>query len=177
MTNAITSLRIQKTRAEADLDILKEKQANGSLAKSPEIQSAVAKDPGVAKLREAILQSKITALGDRGNKQFLTIQKELNVMLVDRQKAATGEAIKLKSSKLKTEVASISEKLLAIGNQYNEASERLRDLSASLVKIANIQSDINRLKQQAGKLEAELLRLRISMGNSPLAIHAPAEIR
>ena len=40
-----------------------------------------------------------------------------------------------------------------------------------------IQSDIVRIKQQAGKLDAEILRLRIDMGDSPLAVHAPAETR
>jgi len=176
VSNALTSLRLQKARAQADLDNLKEKQKSGALAESPEIRSEIAKYPAVAELRSAILQSRITLLGDGDNRQLLIIHRELEKMLAARQKAAALEAISLKLSKLETEADTVSEQLLATGNQYLEESNRLRDLGASLTRIAKIESGIDRIEQQLSEVNARLLRLRIDMGNSPLTINAPAEM-
>jgi uncharacterized protein involved in exopolysaccharide biosynthesis len=175
LTSKLTLMRLQKARADADIDSFKEKKESGELAGSLEIQSAVASDPDVVALRAAILQTKISALGDPGNKQLRNIQKQLREMLADRQKVTALEAIKRKASKLETEISTISEQILAIGNQYNEESERLRDLANSVEKIEALQSDIGRIKQQAGKLDAEIIRLRIIMYDKPLSLYAPAE--
>ena len=175
LSNTITSLKLQKALAEADLNSFKEKQKSGDLDSSLEIQSAVAGDPDVAALRAAILQSKISLLGDRDNRQLLIIQKQLKEMLAARQKVAVIDAIKRKSSKLETEIITVREKLLAVGVQYTEISARLRDLTHSIEKIEALQSDIVRIKQQAGKLDAESLRLRIKLGETPLTLIAPAE--
>ena len=161
LTNMLTSLRLQKSQAAAELDGFKERQRNGDLAGSLEIQSAVAGDPDVAALRSAILQTKISLLGDRDNRQLLVIQKQLKEMLAARQKVAVVDAIKRKSSKLETEITTVREKLLAVGVQYTEMSARLRDLTHSIEKIEAIQSDIDRIKQQAGKLDAKILQHRI----------------
>jgi hypothetical protein len=172
----LMSLGIQKARAETKMETLKKKQSDGSLAKSPEIQSVVAKDPGVTELRSALLQAKIAALGDRGNKQLIAIQKALETMLTARQQAAAGEVVKLRNSKLANDVSTIREQLMAVRNQYNEQSATLRDLGKKLSYIARLESDIDRLKQRAGELEAAMLRLRINMGIPPLTLYSPAEL-
>ncbi|MDP6633390.1 MAG: hypothetical protein QGG42_00650 [Phycisphaerae bacterium] len=176
LSNSITSLRLKKNRIESDLGSFKDKQTDNLLMNSPEIRFAVANDPSVATLRAAILQSKISALGDNGNKQLITIQKRLAEMLTLRQQAAAREAISLKRSKLESEAAAVSYQLLAIGNQYNEVSARLRDLGVSLTRIEYMQSEIERVQQQADELDDELFRLRISLGDNPLTIWAYAEI-
>jgi predicted nucleic acid-binding Zn-ribbon protein len=97
-------------------------------------------------------------------------------MLAARQKVAAGEVVKLRNSKLKNDVSTIREQIMAVRNQYNEASATLRDLGKKLAYIARLESDIDRLKQRAGELEAQMLRVRVSMGSPPLTLHSPAEL-
>jgi len=175
LATELMSLRLQKARTEADFDAFKKKQKTGDLANSPEIRYAIANDPSVAELRAAILEVKITALGDKDNEQLAVIQKKLEAMLAARQKDAAGEVIELKASRLKAEVASIRERLLEVGEQYNEQSTRLRELGASLQRIAGHQSTIDRIEQQISQVEAELLRQSMLRVESPLAVTAYAE--
>jgi uncharacterized protein involved in exopolysaccharide biosynthesis len=177
LVNSLTSLKIQKARAETALEVFKESQKSGAPAKSLEIRSEIAKDPGIVELRAAILQSKITLLGDEDNRQLIVIQKKLEAMLAGRQQKAASEAIGLKLNKLAGEVTSISETLLATGNHYNELAQSLRDLGSSLARIKKIQSRIAAIDQQISEVNAKRLELRIQRDESPLSLMAPAEIR
>ena len=174
--NKLTSLRLQKARAEADLENFTERQRSGELAKSPEIRSAIARGPVVTQLRAAILKVKIPALGDKRNKQLPITQEKLEEMLTARQQDAARKAIGLKLRKLEAEVTSVSERLLATGNQYKEESARLRDLGLSLRSIEELQSGIARIQQQIRKVEDKLLRQSILLAEPPLAIQSMAEI-
>jgi len=175
LLNTITSLRLQKVFAEGALEAFQEKQKSGDLAKSPEIRSQIAKNPGVVELRAAILRSRITLLADEDNRQLIVVQKKLEKMLDDRQQKAASEAISLKSSKLEGEVTSISERLLAIGNQYNELMQGLRDLETSLAKIKRVQARMARIEQQISEVNARILECRIRQDESPLSLWASAE--
>jgi hypothetical protein len=176
LTHTLTSLRIQKARADADMDSFKEEVENKTAASSSEIQSAISSDPDVATLRAALLQSKIRALGDPNDKKLGKIQKQLAVMLTEKESDAARQTIKRKSSKLETEITTISEQLLATGNHYNEESERLRDITTSLTKIEIIQSEIDRIEQRTDELDDIITELRIQLGDMPLMLNAPAEI-
>jgi len=177
LDNSLTSLRLQKARIEAAFETFKERQKSGELAKSSEIRSEIAKDPGIVELRAAILRSKITLLGDEDNRQLLVIQKKLKKMLDDRQQEATREAISLKLNKLTGEVTSISETLIATGSQYSELEQGLRDLNSSLAKIKRAQARMARIEQQISEVSARILECRIRQDESPLSLSAPAEIR
>jgi len=175
LAKELTSLRLQKTRVEAALDAFKEGEQKGELAKSPEIRSAVARDPSVAELRAAILQLKITALGDQANKQLPVIQKKLEAMLAARQKDAAREVIALKFSRLEAEYTSARERLLEVGNQYGEQSTRLRAVGALLQKIEEYESRIAGIDKQISEVETEMFRQVKTRVETPLSIQAYAE--
>ncbi len=176
LAKSLTLLRLQKAQARADYDTLQEQKKNTTLATSHKIQAEVTKDPGVAELRAALLKIKITALGDKNNKQLADIRNGLEKMLATRQKTATNRAIQRKLSKLEAEVTSASERLLSVGCQYQEESSRLRDMGVVLEKIARLESEINRLEKQADELNTKIINLRISMGTPHLTLQARAEI-
>ncbi len=176
LIRSFTLLRLQKAQAQADYVTLQEQKKNGTLAASHEIQAEVAKDPDVLELKSAILKLEIAALGEKDSKQSIMILERLKAMLVSKQKAATNRAIQHKLEKLETEVTSVSERLLSVGNQFQEESSRLRDLGVALNKIAELESEINRLEKQADELNTKILNLRISMYDSPLTLQSYAEM-
>lgn len=177
MGNTLTSLRLQKARAEADYDTFTKGHKGGKPAESPEIRSEIAKDPAVAELRSAILKLKIAAMGEKDSKQLADIQRKLQAMLAARRKEAAGEAIELKSSRLRAKVTSIRESILTTGNLYTECSARLHDLSFALGTIKKTQSRMARIEPQISELQDKILQHRIAREDVPLTLMAPAETR
>jgi len=176
LTNELMSLRLQKTRAESDLESLKEQKESGKPIASPEVKLVVASDPSVAELRSALLKAKISALGNGGDKKLIGIQRSLATMLAEREKAAAEEAVQFMLDKAEVRVTNVSEQLLAVGNQYNESAAMMKDLQVSLQKIETLQSQIDRLEGRAEEMEVDLLKMRIALGVAPLHVRKVADL-
>jgi len=176
LTNELLSLRLQKARAESDLESLRDQEKAKTLATSFEVKHAVAGDPSVVELRSAVLKAGISALGNGGDKKLADMQNSLTTMLAKKEQSVAGETAQFMIYKAQARVTNISEQLLAVGNQYNESMAVQRDMQVYLQKTRTLQSGIDRLEKQAEKLNNELLSMRIELELFPLHVQKVAEL-
>jgi len=183
LTAELTRLRGVKTQAAAALETMKEQQETGALAKSPEVMQALEQDPTYRSLVIARknIEIELDALKRRLGSHRRTKATQDRLEIIEKKRAGiekelVAKLVKAMMQKQESQVDSVSERILAVGNQYNEYSGMLRDLNASLAKVAPIESEIERLQGRAHIIKSAILQFRIADRIMPLSIHAYAEI-
>ncbi|MBT3199008.1 MAG: polysaccharide biosynthesis tyrosine autokinase [Phycisphaerales bacterium] len=184
LTSELTQLRLLKAQAEAALDALTKQQADGALAGSLEVLQALDQDPTyrslvvTAKNIEIEIDSLSERLGE-GHRKVTAARARLRT-IEEKRKVMEAELVKKQVTAMmqqqQSQVTAVSERLLAVGNQYNEESQRLRDLGTSLSKIRALDSEIQRLQDTAAEIKAAIMQFRIAMRGEPISVLALGEI-
>ena len=183
LTTELTQLRLVKAQAEAAMDALKEQQENGTLAKSLEVLQALEQDPTYRSMVVSVknIQIELDSLtrllpGHRRIKatkaRLDTIEKQRKEMEAELVKKQIQAMIQRQQS----QVTAVTERLLAVGTQYTEESQRMRDLGAALTKIGKLEVAITRLQENAARVESARLKFRIARDEIPLSVEAAGEI-
>ena len=183
LTTELTQLRLVKAQAQAAYDTLKEQQKSGNLATSLDVMRALEQDPTYRSLVVTVkniqieLDSVRPRLGEEHRRvkatkaRLETVEKQMN----DMKSELIKDQVKAMMQRQESQVTAVSERLLAVGNQYLEESNRLRDLGASLSKISKLEADIERLQDRAAQVNGALLQFRIALGEIPISVQALGE--
>ena len=178
LTSDLTQLRLLKAQAEAALEALQEQHKDGNLAESLEVLEALEQDPTYRSLAVSVENTQIeydsllrrVMPGHRSAKalkaRLETITKkrdELKVKLVE-------QLIQGMMQRQQSQVTAVSERLLAIGNQYTEEAAKLRDLGSSLTKIAGFQAEIDRNQGLITQVTNALVQFRIAQDEAPISV-------
>ena len=184
LTTQLTQLRLVKAQAEAALDALKEQQKSGSLAKSLEVMQAMEQDTTYRSLQATVknIQIELNSFLDRlgeGHRRVKATRARLKIIekqLAEVEVELVKKQIQAMMQQQVSQVTAVSERLLAVGNQYNEESNRMRDLGVSLTKIGKLEADILRLQESAVQIRDAQLKYRIARDEVPLSVEAAGEI-
>jgi len=183
LTSELTQLRLVKAQAEAAFEAVKEQEKSGDLAKSPEVLRVLDQDPTYRTMTvnvqnyEIELNTLIQRLGPehrrvketRSRLENLKKRKdELEVELVRKQ-------IQAMMQQQEAQVTAVRERLLEVGEQYNEQSTRRRELGASLTRINEHEAAIERLQRNSAQVQTAILQIAVVMQEVPMAIQAFAE--
>jgi len=184
LTSELTQLRLVKAQAEAAFESLKDQQKSGNLAKSLEVMQALEQDATYRSMQATVknIQIELDSLLDRlgeGHRRVKATRARLKI--VNKQmEVLEAELIKKQIQAMmqrqESQVNAVSERLLAVGNQYNEQSQAMRDLGANLAKIGKREAEIERLLDSAAQVEGARLKFRIARDEVPLSVVAAGEI-
>jgi len=183
LTSELTQLRLLKAQAQAAFDALKEQHDNDELSTSLQVLQALEQDPTYRSLVVTVKNIEIELesykrLGP-DHRRVKATRARLDTIVAKRD-ALKVELVKKQTEAMlqnqKSQVTAVSERLLAVGNQYNEESQRLRDLGVSLSKIATLEAQIERLRGRAAQVSAALLQFRIALDTVPINVYAPGEL-
>ena len=184
LTSELTQLRLVKAQAETAFDSLKEQQKSGKLAKSLEVMQALEQDATYRSLQTTVknIQIELDSLLDRlgeGHRRVKATRARLKIIekkRVDMEKELVEKQIDAMMQRQQSQVTAVSERLLAVGNQYNEQSQAMRDLGANLAKIGKLEDEIAKLLNSAAQVEEARLKFRIARDEVPLSVEAAGEI-
>ena len=179
----LTQLRLLKTLAKEALETMKRQAASGRLAPSSlEIQQKLDADPTYQSLLTNLKNLKIelnslNRLGSHRRTRAIRDRIEsLEQVIAEMKKELTEKFIKEVMLKQESQVTAVSERLLAVGNQYNEVLQKSKTLDADLAKISELENEIKRQQARAAQIDAAIVQLRIARDSNPLSVHAYAEI-
>jgi len=183
LTTELTQLRLLKAQAETAFEALKEQQAAGKLATSLEVLQALDQDPTYRSLivNKKNLEIELKSLSRLlpGHRRVIATQARLDTVEAER-KAMEVDLVKKQLTAMiqqqESQVTAVSERLLAVGNQYNEVSASLKDLGVSLTKITTLEAEIDRFEKRAAQVEEALLEFKIALGDIPIRVRAVGEI-
>ncbi len=183
LTSELAQLRLLKTQAEKTLSALKEQAASGELAESLEIKQKLEADPTYRSLLINLknLKTELNSLKRLGPSHRRVKSTQARIELVEQtiaemKKELTEKFIKEMMLKQESQVAAISERLLVVGNQYNELLQKSKTFDADVAKISKLENEIEQLQERAKQVEAALLEFRIALPDLPLRVRAPAEV-
>ena len=183
LTNELTQLRLLKAQAETAYEALKEQQAAGKLGSSLEVLQALDQDPTYRSLvvNKKNLEIELQSLNRLGERHRRVLSTKARLDTVEAQRAAMEKDLVEKQiaamvQQQESQVTAVSERLLAVGNQYNEVSASLKDLGVSLTKISTLNKEIDRLQERATQIDKALVEFRIALGDIPIRVRAIGEI-
>jgi capsular exopolysaccharide synthesis family protein len=184
LTQELTQLRLLKAQADTAYTALKEQQESGNLSSSAEVLQALEQDPTYRSLVvtkkniEIELESLLKRLNE-GHRSVKAARARLETVEAKRAEEHADLVKKQVTAMLQqqeSQVTAVSERLLSVGNQYNEVSASLKDLGVSLTKITTLEGDIARLQERATQVDKALMEFRIALGDLPIRVRAVGEL-
>jgi polysaccharide biosynthesis transport protein len=184
LTTELTQLRLLKAQAQAAYDALQEQKKNDTLATSPEVLQVLEQDPTYRSLvitaeNIQIDLSTLEATLAPEHRRVKATKVRLETVIAKRDKMK-GELVQKQITAMlqmqEAQVIAVNERLLSVGNQFNEQSSRLRDLGTALAKIVKFEDEIERQQGTADQINKALLEFRIARDNVPISVQALGEI-
>jgi len=184
LTSERTQLRLRKAQAEAALKSLEDQKKDHKLDKSLEVMQALEQDATYRSLQTTVknIQIELDSLLDRlgeGHRRVKATRARLKTIekkRVDMEAELVKKQIEATMLGQRAHLTAVSERLLAVGSQYNEQSAAMRDLGANLTTIGEREDEIVKLLDSAAQVEEARLKFRIARDEVPLSVEAEGQI-
>jgi len=165
----LTELEFQQAEAKAALDVLAQREQEGTLAESAEVKQMLDADANLRALRSERLRLRTEGENLRrkfGSQHRMVKNWETRLAAIESEIAATEQALiqssieALKAYRV-SEYQAITAQLLDVREKYNEALAEARDMQTNLTRLQELAVREKGLTEQIEKIDAKLIDLQL----------------
>jgi capsular exopolysaccharide synthesis family protein len=183
LVQRLTELEVAQAQARDGLRILQEREQQGGLENSPEVQIQLTNDPNLRSLDATRinlateLEDALRKLGPKHRIVQATQNRlaSLNSQIKARQDELVTLAVQGLKQQQEAQLANITAQLLEVRQKYNEIDSRSKDIQANLSQLEQMQNDDKVLDDRIRKYDDRLGELRVlSRGEHSIIIRRNA---